>query len=299
MNILFTDINRCDIILGMDSIRDILTDIWGLLRSLGQTISVWDIIDILIVAYIIYRVLNFMRKTNASSVIKGIIFLLVVAWLSNLFNMKVITYLVNQILLMGVVVLVVLFQPELRKLFEQVGSSRINVIFRKRVKLENAEAILQSVITATTVMAESKTGALIVFEREVGLNDYAVTGTRIDSDISSELILSIFNYGSPLHDGALLVRDGRVLAAACMLPLSNNVNLGRELGMRHRAGIGISERSDAVAIIVSEQNGMISVAVDGMLKRHLPDDTFEKLLRNEFMPAEKKRRVRKMKVKKS
>ena len=283
----------------MDAIREIITDIWGLLRSLGQTISVWDIIDILIIAYIIYRVLNFMRRTNASSVIKGIIFLLLIAWLSNLFNMKVITYLVNQILLMGVVVLVVLFQPELRKLFEQVGSSRINVIFRKRVKLDNADAILQSVISSATIMAESKTGAIIVFEREVGLNDYAVTGTRLDADISSELIISIFNYGSPLHDGALLIRDGRVLAAACMLPLSNNVNLGRDLGMRHRAGVGISERSDAVAVVVSEENGMISVAVDGMLKRHLPGDTLERLLRSEFMPAENKRRERRNKVKKS
>ena len=281
----------------MESIRDIISEIRILLLSLGQTIRVWDIVDILIVAYIIYRILTFFRRTNASSVIKGIIFLLVIAWLSNIFKMYVVTYLLRQVLEMGVLVVIVLFQPELRKLIEQVGSSRINVIFRKRVRLENAEAVLQSVVSAAKAMAQSETGAIIVFEREVGLNDYAVTGTRIDADISSELIQSIFYHNSPLHDGALLIRDGRVLAAACMLPLSNNINLSRDLGMRHRAGVGISERSDAVVVIVSEQTGTISVAADGMLKRHLAHDTFEKLLRSEFMPEESKRRAKKTKTK--
>jgi len=279
----------------MEKVLEILNDIWDLLLSLRQTIRVWDIVDILIITYLIYRILTFMRKTNASSVIKGIIFVLVIAGVSNFFNLYVITYILNQTLQMGVLVLVVLFQPELRKLFEKVGSSRINVIFRKRIRLENAEAILRSVISASETMAVNNTGAIIVFEREVGLNDFAVTGTKIDANVSSELIQSIFYQNSPLHDGALLIRDGRVLAAACMLPMSNNVNLGRELGMRHRAGVGISERSDAVVVIVSEQTGTISVAVDGMLKRNLSDDIFEKLLRNEFMPRDKSRRARRMK----
>ena len=281
----------------MEAIREIITDILGLLTSLGQTLRVWDVVDILIITFIIYRILTLMRKTNASSVIKGIILLLLIAWISNFLKMYVVTYLLDQILQMGILVIIVLFQPELRKLFEQVGSSRINLIFRKRVRLENAEAVLQSVMSAAKAMAKSKTGAIIVFEREVGLNDYAITGIGIDASISSELIQNIFAYNSPLHDGALLIRDGRILAAACMLPLSNNINIGRELGMRHRAGVGISERSDAVAVLVSEQTGTISVAVDGMLKRHLSEDTFEKLLRNEFMPRDKKRR--KMKVKTS
>ena len=280
----------------MESIREIIIDIKVLLLSLGQTIRIWDILDILIVAYIIYRILTFLRRTNASSVIKGIVFLLVIAWLSNILQMFVVTYLLKQILNMGVLVLIVLFQPELRKLFEQVGSSRINLIFRKRVRLENAEAVLQSVISAAVSMAKSMTGAIIVFEREISLNDYAVTGTKIDASISSELIQSIFYHNSPLHDGALLIRDGRVLAAACMLPLSNNINLSRDLGMRHRAGVGISERSDAVVVIVSEQTGTVSVAVDGMLKRQLADETFEKLLRSEFMPEDRKRRTRKTRV---
>ncbi|MCL2124381.1 MAG: diadenylate cyclase CdaA [Oscillospiraceae bacterium] len=280
----------------MDKIKEILNDVWTLMLSLGRTISPWDIVDVLIIAYLIYRILTLMRKTSASSVIKGIIFLLVIAWVSNFLNMKVITYLLNQMLQMGLLVLIVLFQPELRKLFEQVGSSRLNIIFRKRIRLENAEAILRSVISASLAMADNRTGAIIVFEREVGLNDYAVTGTRLDATISSELIQSVFYKDSPLHDGALLVRDGRVLAASCMLPMTNNFNLSRDLGMRHRAGLGISERSDAVAVIVSEQTGTISVAVDGMLKRSLDPDIFEKLLIGEFMPGGRSKRAKKMKV---
>jgi len=280
----------------METVREIISDIWGVLQTLRQTVGFWDIVDILIIAYLIYRILTLMRKTSASSVIKGVVFVLAVAWLSNFLKMKVITYLLNQILQMGILVLIVLFQPELRKLFEQVGNSRINLFFRKRFRFEENEAILQSVVSAVEIMAKSNTGAIIVFEREVGLNDYASTGTRIEANISSELIQSIFYNNSPLHDGALLIRDGRVLAAACMLPLSNNINLSRDLGMRHRAGVGISERSDAVVVIVSEQNGTISVAADGMLKRNLTDDTFEKLLRNEFSQSVNSRRARKMKV---
>ena len=267
----------------METVRELLDNVWGVLLSLRQTVIIWDIVDILIIAYLIYRILTVMRKTSASSVIKGIVLLLLIAWLSNLLNLKVITYLLNQTLQMGILVLVVLFQPELRRLFEHVGNSRVSVIFRKRAKLENVEAMLQSVIFAVDVMAKSKTGALIVFERDVGLNDYAASGTRVDALVTPELIQNIFFINSPLHDGALLIRDGRILAAACMLPLSNNINLGRDLGMRHRAGVGISERTDVVAVIVSEQTGAISVAVDGMLKRRLSKENFEMLLRSEFM----------------
>jgi len=184
---------------------------------------------------------------------------------------------------MGIVVLIILFQPEIRKMFERMGTSRLNLVFTKRGRYENIESGILSVVSASETMAESNTGAIIVFEREVGLNDYAVTGTGIDAKASSELIQNIFYHNSPLHDGALIIREGRLLAAACMLPLSNNVNLSRDLGMRHRAGVGISERSDAVVVIVSEQSGTISIAIDGMLKRHLPKETVELLLRKELI----------------
>jgi len=266
----------------MEAIKEFIDIILGLLSSLGQTVSLGDLVDILIMAYLIYRVLSFMRKTSASSVIKGIALILIVAWLSNVFSMKVLNYLLRQVLQLGIIVIIVLFQPELRKMFEQMGSSRINFVFRKRGRFENVEACINSVAAASEAMAKSETGALIVFEREIGLNDYVPSGTKVDAQMSSELLQNIFYHNSPLHDGAVIVRNGRILAAACMLPLSTNVNLSRELGMRHRAGVGISERSDAVAVIVSEQTGTISVAIDGMLKRHLAKDTFEMLLANEL-----------------
>ncbi|MCL2401657.1 MAG: diadenylate cyclase CdaA [Oscillospiraceae bacterium] len=267
----------------MEAIRDLVFRIWRQIAILGQTISPGDIIDILIVAYLIYRILTLMRKTSSGSVIKGIILILAVAWLSYMFNLRLISYLLDQVFGMGIVILIVLFQPELRKLFEQVGSSKLKFLFKKNAKVEDVEAGIQAVVAAAVAMAKNKTGALIVFEREVGINDYAATGIEIDAQISSNLIQSVFYKDSPLHDGALIIRDWRMLAASCMLPLSNNINLSRDLGMRHKAGIGISERSDAVAVIVSEQSGTISVAVDGMLKRHLARDTFEKLLTNELM----------------
>jgi len=270
----------------MEAVKELLSSIYGFVISLGQTIRVWDIIDILVIAYLIYYILMVMRKTNAGSVIKGIIFVLVVAWLSYQLKLKVITYILRQTLEMGVLVLIVLFQPELRRMFSQMGTSRFNFIFWKRAKNENTEEVIQSVVTASALMAQSKTGALIVFERNVGLNDYAVSGTKIDALITAELVQNIFYHNSPLHDGALFIRDGRILAAACMLPLTNNANLGRDVGMRHKAGVGISERSDCVAVIVSEQTGTISVAVDGMLKRHLTKDTLTKLLRSELIPGE-------------
>jgi len=224
-----------------------------------------------------------MRKTSASSVMKGIILVGAVAVISNFLEMTVLGYLLRQVLQMGVIVLIILFQPEIRKMFERMGISKLNIFFTKRGRYENIEAGIMSVVSASAAMAESETGAIIVFEREVGLNDYAVTGTKVDAQASSELIQNIFYHNSPLHDGALIIREGRLLAAACMLPLSNNINLNRDLGMRHRAGVGISERSDAVVVIVSEQSGIVSIAIDGMLKRHLSKDTVEKLLRKELI----------------
>ena len=284
----------------MNAIRELINNIQGLVMTFGRTIDFRDILDILIIAYLFYRVLTVMKKTSAGSVIKGIILVLAAVWLSYILELTVITFLMNQALQMGIIVLVVLFQPELRKLFEQVGSSKLGLIFKKRAKLENIENCIKDVVAASEAMVKSSTGAIIVFEREVGLNDYAASGTKIDAQISADLIQNIFFHNSPLHDGALIIRDGRLLAAACMLPLSNNVNLSRDLGMRHRAGIGISERSDAVAVIVSEQTGSISVAVDGMLKRHLSRDTFEKLLRSELLMVDdnEKDKTRKSKVKK-
>lgn len=267
----------------LETIQEIIYQILAIVRTLGQTLRVWDVVDILVIAFLIYWILSFMQKTSASSVIKGLLLILGVAWLANIFQMNILSYLLRLVLQMGIVVVVVLFQPEIRKMFERMGTTRLNRLFKRRRKYELIETVMQQVITACFEMQKSETGAIIVIERKVGLNDFAVTGVGIDAHVSSELILNIFFPNSPMHDGALIIREERVLAAACMLPLSNNYSFSKDLGMRHRAGIGLSERSDAVVIIVSEQTGAVSVAIEGMLKRNLDRDTFEKLLRSEVL----------------
>ena len=268
----------------MEAVREIFYQVINVIASLGHTIRIWDIVDILVIAFIIYRVLSFMHKTSASSIIKGLLILLGVAWLANVLTMNVVSFLIRQVLQLGIIVVVVLFQPEIRKLFERMGTTRINYsFFSKRGKYDDVELVINDVVASCQSMSSNQTGALIVFERKVGLNDFADTGVSINAEVSVELIQSIFFENSPMHDGALIIRDSKILAAACMLPLSTNYNISKELGMRHRAGIGISERSDAVVVLVSEETGDISVAIDGMLKRNLDGETLEKLLINEVL----------------
>jgi len=267
----------------LDTVREIARQIFDILLTLRSTLRIWDVVDILIMVFLIYGILSFMQRTSASSVIKGLLLLLSVAWLANFFNLNILSYLLRQVLQMGIIVIVVLFQPEIRKMFERMGTTRLNIMFRRRGKQEALEAVLKQIITACYAMSGTGTGAIIVIERKVGLNDYAVTGVSIDANISSELLQNIFYQNSPLHDGALIIRGNKVLAASCMLPLSNNYSLSKDLGMRHRAGVGLSERSDAVVVIVSEQTGAISIAVDSMLKRNLDKETFEVLLKSEVL----------------
>ena len=278
----------------MEAIKSIIFD----LLTMIQTISFWDILDMAIIAFLIYRILSVVRKTSAGNVVKGIVLLLLVVGLSSLASLNVTSYLLSQTMQMGIIILIILFQPELRKFFEQMGSRNFSFILGRRFKLENADSVIFDTVSACESMSKSKTGALIVFERSIGLNEYAITGTQIDSAVSAELMKNIFFPNTPLHDGAMLVRNGRILAAGCMLPMSGSTNLSRELGMRHRAGIGISERSDAVAVIVSEETGSISVAVDGMLKRNLSKDTLEKLLRSELTRETSTRETKKRSARK-
>ncbi len=264
----------------MDSVREVLI----VLQNIILTMNGWDVLDIAIVAYIIYRLLTVVRKTSSGSVIKGVILILAIMWVSYLLQLNVISFLIGQTLKLGVLVLIILFQPELRRFLEQMGSSNIKFIFGKKVNIGVIEESVANTVAACVEMSKKRTGALIVFEREIPLADFVKTGTRLDSVLSDELLTTIFFPKSPLHDGAVIVRDGRIIAASCMLPLSSNTNLSRDLGTRHRSAIGISEVTDAVVAIVSEETGSISVAVGGMLKRHLAQDTFEKLLKNELLP---------------
>jgi len=250
-----------------------------------RTLHITDILDMAIVAFLIYKCVKFITKSGTMRVMRGIIILVVVMGLATVLDLYVIKYLLGKAMVFGVLVLVVLFQPELRKLLERMGSSAFMSIFSKAEVSREMEQAINETISACEDMSRSHTGALIIFEREIKLDDTIKTGTTVNADLNAELLKNIFFPNTPLHDGAVILRDGRIAAAGCILPNSSNPNISKELGTRHRAGIGMSEVSDAVVIVVSEETGSISVAVDGMLKRHLAHDTFEKILRNELMPA--------------
>ena len=251
--------------------------------NLITTMGVADIIDILVVAFLIYKAIWFVRRTNSYNLAKGIIVFLVVMLLADLFDLKMISFVLRKAAELGLIALVVLFQPELRRLLERMGSGFTTL--RGEIGTEIDSAIAHAVL-ACTEMSASHTGALVIFERNIKLNEIMSTGTIINADTNAELIKNIFYNKAPLHDGALVIRGGRIAAAGCVLPLTKSTNLSKELGMRHRAGIGLSEQSDAVVIIVSEETGSISVAIDGMLKRHLTAATLERLLRAELIIEE-------------
>jgi len=266
-------------------VGEFFSNLWTEIGLYVSMISIIDIIDILIVAFLIYKILAAVIHTSAMQILKAILLIVVVTGVSELIGLSVVNFALKNVLQIGLIALVIVFQPELRRGLEQVGGSSLSKILGKSEgTLETEKAIMQTV-EACAALSLSRTGTLIVFERTVYLSDIIKTGTVINSDVSAELLKNIFYPKAPLHDGAVIVSKNRVAAAGCMLPLSTNNSLSRDLGMRHRAGIGVSEVSDVVSVIVSEETGAISVAVGGMLKRHLAPETLEKLLRSELMPA--------------
>ncbi len=248
-----------------------------------KIITIFDFIDIGIVAYIIYRGMLLLRRSRSAQVAKAILIIVLLLWVSYQFNLNVINFIVGRAVELGFLALIIVFQPELRRFLEQMGSKRLGDIFGSEDIPDEIESAITQTVVAYTALSKDKVGALTVFERKNSLDDVIKTGTVLDATVSSELLKNIFWPKAPMHDGAVIIRGGRVAGAGCMLPLSGNVNLSRELGMRHRAGIGMSEHTDAVVAIVSEETGSISVAVGGMLKRHLAPETLERLLRNELM----------------
>ena len=249
-----------------------------------RTMSLADIVDVLIVAVLIYVCIGLIRRTNANRLARGIVLILLALVVSDITRLKMVNSLMRRIVELGLIAIVVIFQPEIRRLLERMGSGKFAYFFGAAGAPATMESVINQTVLACASMSESRTGALIVFERTSSLNDQIATGTVVNAEVSSELLRNIFFVNSPLHDGAVIMRDGRLAAAGCMLPLLNNASLSSDLGMRHRAGIGMSEHSDAVVAIVSEETGSISVAMDGMLKRHLTPDTFGKILRAELMP---------------
>ena len=250
------------------------------------TIQVTDILDIAILVFVLYKILGLMRTTRAASLIKGLFVFFAALLLSYVLQLNSIYYLMSRMVQVGVLALIILFQPEIRRILEEMGSRRFIGFFSHMEGGSTMEQTIGQTVLACTEMSQSRTGALIVFEREILLDDMVRSGTMLDAAVSSELLKNIFFVKAPMHDGAVIIRHGRMLGAGCMLPLSKNVNLSRDLGMRHRAGIGMSENSDAVVVIVSEETGSISVAIGGMLKRLLKPETLSNILRNELLPQE-------------
>ena len=247
-------------------------------------IQLADLLDIAIMTGIIYKLLWMLRKTSSGRVLRGILILLLAMVVSSAISLTATSFLLKQVVELGVLVLVILFQPEIRRFLERMGSGGLGLVFASTKEPgAELETAIQQTTEAYADMSRDKVGALMVFERQNLLDDVIKTGTALDCAVSSELLKNIFWNKAPLHDGAVIVREGRIVGAGCMLPLSGNVNLSRDLGMRHRAGIGMSENSDAVVVIVSEETGSISAAVGGMLKRHLAPETLERLLRNELL----------------
>ena len=257
-----------------------------------RTISFIDILDILIVAYIIYRVMKLLKDTSAERLIKGIIILVGIMLLASMLHLTMISWLLQQALNVGLFAIVVVFQPELRRLLEQIGKGNFSRLIVPADEPDEVESMITATVSACADMSRTKTGALIVFERRERLGEIISTGTMVDAAPSAELIKNIFFKNSPLHDGAMIVRAGRVCAAGCVLPLSGNQSLSRDLGTRHRAAVGMSESADSVLVVVSEETGSISVAIGGMLKRHLSPDMLRKLLENELLDSEKQEKSR-------
>ena len=264
----------------MDTIGNFFAEAINYIRS----IAVIDIADIIIIAFFIYKVIELIRKTGSTRIAKGLFILLAALWLSGVVKLTVVNFLLRNVVGIGLLALIILFQPEFRRILERMGSGQFTSILSPDARAQSIDFAITQTVLACNDMSKSKTGAIIVFERGNRLVDQVNTGTSVNADITAELLKNIFFNKAPLHDGAVIVRDARIAAAGCMLPLSSDSSRSRNMGMRHRAGIGMSEHSDAVTVIVSEESGKISVATDGMLKGHLAPDSLEALLRKELIP---------------
>lgn len=254
-------------------LQAISTTLWNVFHRPG----VKDIIDIFIVATILYQLYMLTRQTRASALLKGLVVLLLATLISNLFGLTALNWLLLMVINNGTVVMVILFQPELRKALEQIGrGAKMNL--SRTTRVASGEQIVSEIVTCLTNLSRRRVGALIVFERKTGLQDIVETGTTIDAVISAPLLENIFEPNTPLHDGAVIIRGDRVQAGACYLTLTEGRGVSRELGTRHRAAIGVSETTDAIVLIVSEETGIISMAKGGRLTRYLDKQSLTTIL---------------------
>lgn len=244
-----------------------------------------NVLDILVVWYLVYKLINLVRGTRAVQLVKGVALFVVIRVVAELIGLTTITWLMNQIITYGVIAAIIIFQPEVRKALEQLGRSA----FFKAKKDDASEKIIQGYEKAISYMSKRRIGALITIERNVDLSEYISTGIRLDADVSGELLINIFIPNTPLHDGAVIIREEKIAVACAYLPLTENTTIPKEFGTRHRAAIGVSEVSDALTIVVSEETGGISITKNNEFLPHLDMDTFGKILREELIQPEEEK----------
>ncbi len=266
--------------------NDVMGTIRNMIWNLTHRIRITDLFDILIVAIIIYELLLLTRHTRGSALLKGLFLLLVIALMSSLLGLVSLNWLLTAILQNGAIVLVVLFQPEFRKALERMGRSRVFAKGGKKSTNDEKDLMISEIIQTIMDLSKRRVGALIVFEQQTGLQDVVETGTKLNADISAPLLENIFEPNTPLHDGAVVIRDNEIMAAACILPLAEASGVSRELGTRHRAAVGITENTDAIVLVVSEETGIVSLARDGQLTRPLTVKTLEEVLNDVYSSRE-------------
>lgn len=251
-----------------------------------RIVKILDVLDVLIVAFLIYQVLKLVQGTSVESVIKGVVFLLILWYVSGLIGLNVINFVLKNTMQVGLVAVLIMFQPELRKMLESLGRSKISSLLKREENETDTRVMIREVVDACSSMSWSRTGALIIFERETPLDEILTAATELDAKTTSELVKNIFFVKAPLHDGAMVIRRARIKAAGCVLPLTENEALPKDLGTRHRAGIGITENTDAVSVIVSEETGIISVAYNGTIRRNMSPETLENFLTHELIEVQ-------------
>lgn len=280
----------------MEVIRNFLRDYFTWLSP--PSIKPSDILEILILALVIYQVIKWIKNTRAWTLVKGVLFLGLFCLLAVVLKLDVILWIIKNTINVGIIAVIILFQPELRKALEELGKKNlVPVILGFDEKNENhrfTNKTIDELVKATYELAKTRTGALIVIEKSIRLNEYERTGIPLDAVVSSQLLVNIFEHNTPLHDGAIIIRNDRIVAATCYLPLSDNMELSKELGTRHRAGVGISEAADCITIIVSEETGKVSVTEDGRLTRNIDGEQLrarltEAQMKNNLAPDTKRR----------
>lgn len=250
------------------------------LKAFVSEIRITYIIDIAIIAFVLYKLLSLIKETRAEQLVKGFIIILVIAKVSEWAELYAVNFILQSTFTIGLIALVIIFQPELRKALEHLGRSQWFLSSNKKGINDEQERIVNEIADAAGVMSRKKIGALIVVERMIGINDIVETGTVTDAKVSVDLLMNIFYPKSPLHDGAVVIKNNRIMAAGCLLPLSTNKYISKELGTRHRAAMGMTETSDALIVVVSEETGAISMAVEGKLQRFLDPTTLKELMIN-------------------